>query len=187
MRGCPLELLQRGRYQPRDRLARRHARGAGSNRSASGASSSPSWSRPVGATGGGVEQRYEIIAGERRWRAAQLAGLTEIARDHPRDPGRGGRGHGADRKHPARGPQPARGSARAFERLIGEFGLTHQQVADAVGRSRADGDQSPAGLSTWPRKCARLVEKARAGYGTRPCPTWVSKIIENRPNWRYWS
>ena len=83
---------------------------------------------------GGV--RYEIVAGERRWQAAKLAGLSEIpvvVREL------------SDREAVAvalieniqREELTPAEEARALQRLIGEFTLTHQQVADAVGRSRA--------------------------------------------------
>lgn len=79
---------------------------------------------------------YELIAGERRWRAAQLAGLHEvpaIVRDIP------------DQAAAAmslieniqREDLNALEEATALQRLIAEFGLTHQQTAEAVGRSRA--------------------------------------------------
>ena len=80
--------------------------------------------------------RYEIVAGERRWQAAKLAGLSEIpvvVREL------------SDREAVAvalieniqREELTPAEEARALQRLIGEFTLTHQQVADAVGRSRA--------------------------------------------------
>src|SRR5262249_46478861 len=80
--------------------------------------------------------RYEIIAGERRWRAAQIAGLKEIpalVREV------------ADQAVVAmalieniqREELTPLEEAQAFQRLIAEFNHTHQQVADAVGRSRA--------------------------------------------------
>ncbi|SFN02488.1 ParB/RepB/Spo0J family partition protein [Dokdonella immobilis] len=80
--------------------------------------------------------RFELIAGERRWRASQLAGLTEIpalVRDID------------DRTAIAialieniqREDLSPLEEAHALARLIAEFKLTHQQAADAVGRSRA--------------------------------------------------
>jgi ParB family chromosome partitioning protein len=80
--------------------------------------------------------RYELIAGERRWRAAQKAGLTEIpalVREV------------ADQSVVAmalieniqREDLSPLEEAQALSRLIEEFSLTHQQAADAVGRSRA--------------------------------------------------
>lgn len=83
-----------------------------------------------------VGDRFELIAGERRWRATQLAGLPEIpaiVRDVD------------DRSVVAialieniqREELTPLEEAQALKRLIDEFDLTHQQVADAVGRSRA--------------------------------------------------
>jgi ParB family chromosome partitioning protein len=86
--------------------------------------------RPVG---GG---RHEIIAGERRWRAAQLAGLREVpvvVRDTD--------DHAALAmaliENIQREDLNPLEEAQALKRLIDEFGLTHQQAAEAVGRSRA--------------------------------------------------
>jgi len=86
--------------------------------------------RPVGT------DRYEIIAGERRWRAAQLAGLKEVpvlVRDI------------ADEATLAvalieniqREDLNPLEEALGLERLINEFGMTHEQAAGAVGRSRS--------------------------------------------------
>jgi ParB family chromosome partitioning protein len=86
--------------------------------------------RPVG---GG---KYEIIAGERRWRATQLAGLHEIpavVRDVP-DQAAMAMALIENIQREELNPME---EAQALHRLIEEFGLTHQQTADAVGRSRA--------------------------------------------------
>lgn len=81
------------------------------------------------------QNRYEIIAGERRWRAAQLAGLPSIA----------ALVYEVSEKESAaialieniqRENLNAIEEARAFARLIQEFNLTHQQVAESVGKSR---------------------------------------------------
>jgi ParB family chromosome partitioning protein len=84
----------------------------------------------------GESQRYEIIAGERRWRAAQIAGLTEIpavVRDVPDEAAVAM----ALIENIQREDLNPLEEARALSRLIDEFGLTHQAAAEAVGRSRA--------------------------------------------------
>jgi len=81
-------------------------------------------------------QRYEIIAGERRWRAAQMAGLAEIPaviRDVPDEDAVAM----ALIENIQREDLNPLEEARALLRLIEEFGLTHQAAAEAVGRSRA--------------------------------------------------
>jgi ParB family chromosome partitioning protein len=88
---------------------------------------------PAGAVG---RARYEIVAGERRWRAAKLAGLTDIptiVREL------------SDSQAVAVGlieniqreELTAAEEARALKRLVKDFSLTHQELADSVGRSRA--------------------------------------------------
>jgi ParB family chromosome partitioning protein len=74
----PLDLLQRGRYQPRIDLRQETLEELANSIRVQGVIQ-PIVVRPLDAAAPGTLQRYEIIAGERRWRAAQLAGLTEIA------------------------------------------------------------------------------------------------------------
>ena len=79
--------------------------------------------------------RYEIIAGERRWRAAQLAGLHEVpvlVRDIPDD---AALAMSLIENIQRENLNPLE-EAMGIQRLIDEFGMTHQQAADAVGRSR---------------------------------------------------
>lgn len=79
--------------------------------------------------------RYEIVAGERRWRAAQLAGLTEIPaiiKDIPDEAA----GAIALIENIQREELNPIEEAVALQRLLMEFSMTHQQVADAVGKSR---------------------------------------------------
>jgi ParB family chromosome partitioning protein len=88
---------------------------------------------PAGTAG---DARYEIVAGERRWRAAKLAGLTDIPAIVRLL---------SDKEAIAvalieniqREDLTAAEEARALKRLIEEFSLTHNQVAESVGRSRA--------------------------------------------------
>ena len=75
LKAIPLELLQRGRYQPRVDMRQDTLENLAESIRAQGVVQ-PIVARPI--EGKGDAQRYEIVAGERRWRAAQLAGLSEI-------------------------------------------------------------------------------------------------------------
>jgi ParB family chromosome partitioning protein len=92
--------------------------------------------RPVGQRGAGESQRYEIIAGERRWRAAQIAGLAEIPAVIRDVPDEAAVAMALIENIQRENLNPLE-EARALARLIGDFGLTHQAAAEAVGRSRA--------------------------------------------------
>ncbi|HEY6453111.1 MAG TPA: ParB/RepB/Spo0J family partition protein [Steroidobacteraceae bacterium] len=131
----PLDLLQRGRYQPRlDMRAESLAELAESIR-AQGVVQ-PIVVRPVGEAGERGGQRYEIIAGERRWRAAQQAGLRDIPAVIRQVPDEAAIAMALIENIQRENLNPLE-EARALERLISEFGLTHQAAAEAVGRSRA--------------------------------------------------
>jgi ParB family chromosome partitioning protein len=79
---------------------------------------------------------YEIIAGERRWRAAQIAGLTEVPVVVREADDRSVIAIALIENIQREDLNPIE-EAQALSRLIDEFGLTHQQAAEAVGRSRA--------------------------------------------------
>jgi ParB family chromosome partitioning protein len=131
----PLDLLQRGKYQPRvDMRAESLSELADSIKSQGLVQ--PILVRPVGDRNPGESQRYEIIAGERRWRAAQMAGLSEIPaviRDVPDEAAVSM----ALIENIQREDLNPLEEAAALLRLVEEFGLTHQAAAEAVGRSRA--------------------------------------------------
>ena len=135
----PVELLQRGRYQPRADLRNDTLNELADSIRAQGVIQ-PIVVRPVSESLEGGEQRgeqrYEIIAGERRWRAAQIAGLTEIPAIIRHVPDEAAVAMALIENIQREDLNPLE-EARAFERLIAEFKLTHQQVAEAVGRSRA--------------------------------------------------
>ena len=153
----PLDLLQRGRYQPRiDMRPETLAELADSIR-AQGVVQ-PIVVRPlVGAVSGG-QQRYEIIAGERRWRAAQLAGLSEIPAVIRAVPDDAAIAMALIENIQRENLNPLE-EARALERLIAEFSLTHQQAADAIGRSRAAVSNLLRLLELAPEVCERLERR----------------------------
>jgi ParB family transcriptional regulator, chromosome partitioning protein len=158
----PLDLLQRGRYQPRvDMRAETLAELADSIK-AQGVVQ-PIVVRPLAAPGNGQSQRYEIIAGERRWRAAQMAGLTEIPAVIRHIPDEAAIAVALIENIQRENLNPLE-EARALERLVSEFGLTHQQAADAVGRSRASVSNLLRLLELAPEVC-ELIEKRALEMG----------------------
>src|SRR5579864_7488834 len=131
----PLDLLQRGRYQPRVDMRPETLQELADSIKAQGVVQ-PIVVRPLDAPAPGESQRYEIIAGERRWRAAQMAGLNEIPAVVRRIPDEAAIAVALIENIQRENLNPLE-EARALERLINEFDLTHQQAAAAVGRSRA--------------------------------------------------
>ena len=79
---------------------------------------------------------YELIAGERRWRAAQIAGLDVIPSVVRRVADEIALAVGLIENIQRENLNPVE-EANGLRRLLDEFGLTHQQVADSIGRSRA--------------------------------------------------
>lgn len=134
----PVDVLQRGRYQPRVDMRQETLEDLANSIRAQGVVQ-PIVVRPIempGAVPGSRPSRYEIIAGERRWRAAQLAGLSEIPAIIRRVPDEGAIAMALIENIQRENLNPLE-EARALDRLIREFSITHQQAADAVGRSRA--------------------------------------------------
>jgi ParB family transcriptional regulator, chromosome partitioning protein len=130
----PLDLLQRGKYQPRIDMRQETLQELADSIKVQGVVQ-PIVVRPLAAPTNGESQRYEIIAGERRWRAAQLAGLERIPAIIRRIPDEAAIAV-ALIENIQRENLNSLEEARALERLINEFQLTHQQCADAIGRSR---------------------------------------------------
>ena len=134
LRNIPLDLLQRGQYQPRDDMRQDTLEDLAASIKAQGVVQ-PIVVRPIASKSGG-SQRYEIIAGERRWRAAQIAGLQEVPaviRDVEDDAAIAM----ALIENIQRENLNPLEEAKALDRLIREFDLTHEQAAKAVGRGRA--------------------------------------------------
>ncbi|MCX7087513.1 MAG: ParB/RepB/Spo0J family partition protein [Methylococcales bacterium] len=125
----PIEFLQRGKYQPRKDIDPEKLHDLANSIRAQGIVQ-PIVVRKI------AHDRYEIIAGERRWRAAQMATLLEVPvviRDID------------DRAAIAialieniqREDLNPLDEAEALRRLLDEFEMTHQQIGEAIGKSRA--------------------------------------------------
>jgi ParB family chromosome partitioning protein len=133
LRTLPIDQLQPGRYQPRTGMDPAKLSELAESIRAQGVIQ-PIVVREIEGAKGGV--RYEIIAGERRWRASQEAGLTEIPAvvrvvdDHAVIAM-------ALIENIQREDLNPLEEAQSLQRLIDEFDLTHAQAAEAVGRSRA--------------------------------------------------
>jgi ParB family chromosome partitioning protein len=125
----PVGALQPGKYQPRTRMDPGSLEELAASIKAQGLIQ-PISVRPVSGS------RFEIIAGERRWRAAQIAGLAEVPvliRDIPDDAALAMSLIENIQREDLNPLEEAAG----IQRLIDEFEMTHQQAADAVGRSRS--------------------------------------------------
>jgi ParB family chromosome partitioning protein len=158
----PLDLLQRGRYQPRVDMRAETLTELADSIKAQGVVQ-PIVVRPLETAPAGQSQRYEIIAGERRWRAAQMAGLNDIPAVIRAIPDEAAIAVALIENIQRENLNPLE-EARALSRLISEFGLTHQQAADAVGRSRAGVSNLLRLLELTPEVC-ELVEKRTLEMG----------------------
>lgn len=124
----PLELIQRGKYQPRRDMDPTALEELAASIRAQGVMQ-PIVLRPIGAG------RYEIVAGERRWRASQLAELDKIPAMVRELPDEAAIAMALIENIQREDLNPIE-EALALQRLQQEFELTQQQVADAVGKSR---------------------------------------------------
>jgi ParB family chromosome partitioning protein len=161
----PLGQLQRGRYQPRVDMRQETLEDLASSIRAQGVVQ-PIVVRPIempGAEPGAAAARYEIIAGERRWRAAQLAGLDTIPAVIRRVPDESAIAMALIENIQRENLNPLE-EARALDRLIREFEVTHQQAADAVGRSRA-AVSNLLRLLELPAEVAELVDRRELEMG----------------------
>ncbi len=128
-RTLKLDQLQAGKYQPRTRMDEGSLYELAESIKSQGVMQ-PILVRPVSAT------RFEIIAGERRFRAARLAGLDEVpvlVREVPDESA----AVMALIENMQREDLNPLEEAQGLQRLVDEFGLTHEQAAQAVGRSRS--------------------------------------------------
>ena len=124
-----LEQLQPGKYQPRTRMDQASLEELARSLKAQGVMQ-PILARTLG------KGRYEIIAGERRWRAAKIAGLREIPVLIREVPDSAALAMALIENIQRENLNPLE-QASGIQRLINEFKMTHQEAAEAVGRSRA--------------------------------------------------
>jgi ParB family chromosome partitioning protein len=128
LRQLPVAAIRKGRYQPRTRMDEESLRELAASIAAQGIV------QPllVRETAAGA---YELIAGERRWRAAQLAGLKDVPVMVRQVADEAALAVGLIENIQRENLAPV-GEAGGRRRLLDGFGLAHQQVADTIGRSR---------------------------------------------------
>lgn len=152
----PVELLQRGRYQPRRNMDEETLEELADSIRSQGVI------QPLLVRRLGVDS-YEIVAGERRWRGAQRAGLATVPAV-VREVSDEAAMAVALIENIQRQDLNAIEQAMGFQRLLEEFGLTHEEVADSVGRSRAAVTNTLRLLNLTPA-VQRLVENSELEMG----------------------
>ncbi len=125
----PVARIRPGRYQPRTRMDQEALAELAASIQSQGLMQ-PVLVRPVD------RDRYELIAGERRWRAAQMAGLQEIPALVREVPDESALAMSLIENIQRENLNPME-EAAGLQRLVDEFRMTHEQAADAVGRSRS--------------------------------------------------
>ncbi|HUO68870.1 MAG TPA: ParB/RepB/Spo0J family partition protein, partial [Gammaproteobacteria bacterium] len=180
LREVPVDLLQRGRYQPRVDMRDDSLAELAESIKAQGVVQ-PIVVRPLRSQGDG-ETHYEIVAGERRWRAAQLAGLHAIPAVVRDIPDESAVAVALIENIQRENLNPIE-EARALHRLVEEFGLTHEDAATAVGRSRTTVTnllrllELPRGVRTFLERRELDMGHARALLGL-PTPEMQFEIAE---------
>ena len=125
----PIDQLRPGKYQPRTHMDQASLNSLADSIRAQGVMQ-PILVRKV------ADEKYEIIAGERRWRASQLAGLKEVPVLLREIPDESALAMALIENIQRENLNPLE-EAQGIQRLINEFNMTHQAAADAVGRSRS--------------------------------------------------
>jgi ParB family transcriptional regulator, chromosome partitioning protein len=156
LRNLDVERIQPGKYQPRQTMDEDRLQELAASIRAQGLIQ-PIIVRTVAAG------RFEISAGERRWRAAQIAGLKQIPA-LVREAGDQSVVAMALIENIQREELSPLEEAQALQRLIGEFKLTHQQVAEAIGRSRA-AVSNLLRLQELPAQIKKLLEEHKLEMG----------------------
>ncbi len=133
LKNIPVDLLQRGKYQPRVDIRQDTLQQLAESIRSQGVIQ-PIVVRPI-KNSSGSNTRYEIIAGERRWRASQMAGKHEVPAIIREIENVDAIAIALIENIQRENLNPLE-EAKALSRLIAEFDITHKQAADVVGRSR---------------------------------------------------
>ncbi|HUF71553.1 MAG TPA: ParB/RepB/Spo0J family partition protein [Gammaproteobacteria bacterium] len=160
LRELPVDLLSRGQFQPRVDMHEDTLKELAESIRVQGIVQ-PIVVRPTAKSNG--ETRYEIVAGERRWRAAQLAGLATVpalVRDIPDEAAVAV----ALIENIQRENLNPIEEARSLARLVQQFEMTHAEAAEAVGRSRA-AVSNLLRLLELPEVVSRLLETRQLDMG----------------------
>jgi ParB family chromosome partitioning protein len=156
LRTLAIVTIQRGRYQPRHAMDPERLDDLAASIRAQGVIQ-PIVVREIG------RDRYELIAGERRWRAAQKAGLTDIPALVKQVPDQAVVAMALIENIQRENLSPLE-EAQALSRLIQEFHLTHQETAEAIGRSRAS-VSNLLRLLDLPAEVKRLLDERKLDMG----------------------
>lgn len=151
----PVHQLQRGKYQPRREMEPEALQELANSIRTQGIIQ-PLVVRPIG-------DKYEIIAGERRWRAAELAGLTEVPVIIRHIPDEAAIAIALIENIQRENLNPIE-EGIALQRLIDEFSMSHQAIADALGKSRAT-ISNLLRLLTLPDEVKTMLEKGQLEMG----------------------
>jgi ParB family chromosome partitioning protein len=168
LRHLPIQQIQPGKYQPRRHWNQEALEELAASIRAQGLIQ-PVVVRALGANS------YELIAGERRWRAAQLAQMSEIPAlvktvDEAAVPAM------ALIENIQRQDLTPLEEADALKRLIEDFELTHQQAADAVGRSRA-AVSNLLRLTDLPGPIKKLLDEGKLEMGHARCLLTLDEAV----------
>jgi len=159
LKALPIEQLVRGQYQPRRHFDSAQLQELAESIKTTGGLLQPIVVRPISAN------RYEIVAGERRWRAAQIASMTEIncLISHYTDEQALQASLIENLNRADLNPIE---EAEAYQRLIEEFDYLHEEVAAALGKSRTTITNSLRLLKLDARVQSWLIEgKLSEGHG----------------------
>ncbi|HEY9182806.1 MAG TPA: ParB/RepB/Spo0J family partition protein [Gammaproteobacteria bacterium] len=161
LREVPIDLLRRGKYQPRVDMREESLAELAESIKAQGVVQ-PIVVRPLPHQAG-AETEYEIVAGERRWRAAQIAGLATIPAVIRDIPDEAAVAVALIENIQRENLNPIE-EAQSLHRLTEEFGLTHADAAEAVGRSRA-AVTNLLRLLELPRPVREMLERRQLDMG----------------------